>query len=119
MGTADEERGGLQGVSEEHRKEAVVVTRIGGRGKTLILYCAAAPEHHPAPLQPFDSSRLFQSFHSNNINNYDHDNAKKIYINPSNVSQSPRRGEAWPSSSSEVETKKMQEKRRKTHREEA
>lgn len=62
--------------------------------------CAAAILHL--------NSIFFQLFHNNNnnnINNNDHDNAKKIYINPCYVSQlqvhKKGGGEALPSSSSE------------------
>lgn len=48
-----------------------------------------APSSATATLCLLSAVRLFKSFHNNNNinNNKDHDNAKKIYINPSHVSQ--------------------------------
>lgn len=81
----------------------------GWKGKTLLLYRVAAHGHSPVSLQYSTSSPFFfQLFHNNNNNNddnNDHDNAKKIYINPCYVSQlqvhKKGGGEALPSSSSE------------------
>lgn len=77
MGTADEQRRrrvGLAGECQSWGEEAVVVVvggmmgqmekALGGegkggdgwRGKTLLLYCVAAPEHCPVPPQHSASS---------------------------------------------------------------
>lgn len=89
-------------------KPLQLLWRVGG---TLVLSCAAPR----APLQPSATSHLCELFRSNNINNCnDHDDAKKIYINHSRVSQpqvhSGGRGETWPSSSSEAERIKTHKK---------
>lgn len=99
MGTADDQRRRRVGLAGSVRGAPLwwddgtdEEGRVGGdrwRGKTLLLYCVATPEHCPVPLQHSASSQFcFKSFHNNNINNNnDHNNAKKIYINPSHVSQ--------------------------------
>lgn len=57
----------------------------GGDCSPLLRRCSRAPSCATVTLRFFC---LFKSFHNNNINNNnDHDNAKKIYINPSHVSQ--------------------------------
>lgn len=59
----------------------------GEDSSPLLCRCSRELSCATATLHLF--SVCFKSFHNNNINNNnnDHDNAKKIYINPSHVSQ--------------------------------
>lgn len=126
MRTADEQRGGARRECQRRAgaprrsHHGAMVEQMGesegergqtdGRGRLFsftvsllmgILLCRC----NTPPLLHF----FFQLFHNNNnnnnINNNDHDNAKKIYINPCYVSQlqvhKKGGGEALPSSSSE------------------